>query len=143
MAAEKDIEDIRQIINDICYDQSISSPMTLGPQLKNLSDLYNKVFPRFTPNQRFQFQSLISKFCPTDHAMCPMCSGPMMHRSSGPTRVSFLGCSKFPKCKGIRSIDGKIHLNRDLKEWLLEKQKQGNQNQRKVATNRLSGLMDD
>lgn len=51
-----------------------------------------------------------SRFC------CPDCTGPMVKRKNRATGKEFLGCTKFPKCKGTRETNGNISgIRQDLK----------------------------
>lgn len=36
---------------------------------------------------------------------CPMCNEPMVERINKATREPFLGCSRFPACKGSRDME--------------------------------------
>lgn len=42
---------------------------------------------------------------PASQASCPKCGGEMIKRENRKTGDPFLGCAKFPKCRGIRKVD--------------------------------------
>ncbi|WP_413782776.1 topoisomerase DNA-binding C4 zinc finger domain-containing protein [Thalassovita sp.] len=35
--------------------------------------------------------------------MCPRCGGPMIQRTNRRSGQPFLGCSRYPRCKGTRT----------------------------------------
>lgn len=35
---------------------------------------------------------------------CPKCASPMVRRTARKTKAAFLGCSRYPACRGTRSI---------------------------------------
>jgi len=42
---------------------------------------------------------------PISQASCPKCGGEMVMRANRKTGDQFLGCAKFPKCRGTRKVD--------------------------------------
>ena len=51
-------------------------------------------------------KSVLATETGSEHA-CPSCGGPMVERASrGGSK--FLGCRKFPECRGARNIDGSV-----------------------------------
>lgn len=42
---------------------------------------------------------------PVSQASCPKCGGEMVKRANRKTGDQFLGCAKFPKCRGTRKVD--------------------------------------
>ena len=41
----------------------------------------------------------------SDEKVCPRCGAELLLRKNKKTEESFLGCSKFPKCRGTRKLD--------------------------------------
>jgi hypothetical protein len=44
---------------------------------------------------------------------CPKCSSKMVKRTARRTNKDFYGCSKFPKCRGTRELDGSVREKRE------------------------------
>ena len=81
---------------------------------------YQKLFPPEIhygdPNKLY---ALIEKYGCVDRKLCPLCGSHMKKRTS--SLGEFKGCSKFPKCKGGRKLDGRAVLNQALKDFLTDK----------------------
>lgn len=41
-----------------------------------------------------------------DQFKCPVCNSPMVERTNRTSGEKFLGCSRYPGCRGSRNIDG-------------------------------------
>ena len=59
---------------------------------------------------------LISKHCYLSIQKCPIC-GDNVREVSGKFG-KFLGCSRYPECKGARGLDGSPTINKELKRFL-------------------------
>lgn len=47
----------------------------------------------------------ISRPRPTLLVYCPECDSPMLRRRNSETGEEFLGCSRYPECRGTRQLD--------------------------------------
>jgi len=98
--------------------------------IDSLIEDFNELFPQqiFTNyNNKEDLLSLIDKYCFRDPDKCPICGSLMKLRTPRRTRrnyrddYTFLGCSKFPKCKGTRKTSGDIVISEALRLFLAEK----------------------
>jgi hypothetical protein len=81
-------------------------------------------FDRMFPPEIWQTDSeairiIAENTCPKDTALCPICESQLTVRKG--KRGNFLGCPKFPLCRGSRSIDGRITVNEALKTFIADK----------------------
>lgn len=82
-----------------------------------LTDFDNIFSPSVLKDKEDKIHPLIEKFCHKNG--CPIC-GAKTERKSGKFGV-FIGCSKYPDCKGVRRADGSVSINDALRFYLTKK----------------------
>lgn len=110
-----------QQILDIASKKDTPYFTTLAAVIRTLKADYDFMWPPEIYDKETSpcIQDLVGKYCESDIKLCPICSSKLVERK-GKT-ASFLGCSRFPNCKGTRDLIGKVVLSEALKDFLLEK----------------------
>lgn len=82
--------------------------------VKTLYNDFNNIFPPQVYDDKTEFQKLIARFCHEEG--CPICGNPTEERSG--KFGKFLGCTKYPDCKGVRKTNGDPSVNQALRDFL-------------------------
>lgn len=87
---------------------------------------FNMLFsPALFSDDQTQIALLAERHCVKDKTKCPICGSDTVRRKSKIKKRGspyFLGCSRFPACKGARSHQGNISINDALREFLVQKE---------------------
>lgn len=63
----------------------------------------------------------VELYCEQDPEKCPICSSKLAIRTVRKTKEKFLGCSKYPDCKGTRNKDGTISLTSAIRAHIAKR----------------------
>ena len=102
---------------------------------------FDVLFPQdvWGANDRTHICRLMEKYCNRKANLCPICGGPLRQRVSRMGR-QFLGCQRYPVCKGSRSIEGSPTINDAMREFLSKKVSEDLLEQQKQDGNRFRNL---
>ena len=82
---------------------------------------------------------MIDKYCYKGTLVCPICSATLERRTSKNGKI-FLGCTKFPVCKGCRNLRGRPTINDAMMSFLTRMHDEDLEEQEQNSNNRFRNL---
>jgi len=128
------LKNLLQVLED---SECTASAETVVRSIRNDFDL---IFPAevWTDDYR-KVLELVQKYCCNNIKQCPICKATLQQRVSRAGRP-FLGCPKYPLCKGSRSASGQPTINDALREFVSHKYEKDLIEQQKKQSNRFRNL---
>lgn len=86
-----------------------------------LKDFDRTFSPSILKDSSKNLQPIIDKFCNPDKKKCPICGADNVRKRTHHDHSAFLGCSRYPDCKGARYPDGRVTVNDVLRFFLTQR----------------------